>query len=46
MTKIEPDDKVKLKKILRLLYLPSGQYLDSRKVFKVFVICNNVNRIG
>jgi len=45
-TRTEPDDKVELRKILRLLHLPSGQYLGSGKVLKVFMIHNNVNRIG
>ena len=34
-----------LRKILGLLCLLPGQYLDSRKVLKVFVIYNNVERI-
>ena len=46
MTRIEPDDKVKLRKILRPLHLSLGQHLGSRKILKVFMICNNVNRIG
>ena len=46
MTKIEPDDKIELREILRLLYLPLGQHLGSKKILKVFMICNNVNRIG
>jgi len=45
MTRIEPNDKVELREVLRLLYLPLGQHLGSRKVLKVFVICNNINRI-
>jgi len=44
-TRIESDDKVELREILRLLCLSSGQYLGSGKVLKVFIICNNVNRI-
>ena len=46
MTRTEPDDKVKLREILGPLCLPPGQHLDSRKVLKVFVICNNVDGIG
>ena len=42
----EPDDKVKLREILRLPCLSLGQYLGSRKIFKVFMICNNVDGIG
>jgi len=45
-TKIESDDKVELREVLRPLYLPPGQNLDSRKVLKVFMIYNNVNGIG
>jgi len=45
MTRIEPDNRVELREVLRLLYLPLGQYLGSRKILKVFMICNNVDRI-
>jgi len=45
MTKTEPNDKVELKKVLRPLYLSLGQHLDNRKILKVFMICNNINRI-
>ena len=44
-TRVEPDDKVKLEKILRPLCLPLGQYLGSRKILKVFIIYNNINGI-
>jgi len=43
---MEPDDKVKLREVLRLLCLSLGQYLGGGKVLKVFVIYNNINRIG
>ena len=43
---MEPNNNVELKEILKLLYLPPGQHLGSRKILKVFIICNNVNRIG
>ena len=43
MTRIEPNDKVELRKILRPPYLPLGQHLGSRKIFMIY---NNVNRIG
>jgi len=43
---MEPDDKVELREVLGLLYLPLGQYLGSGKILKVFIVCNNVNRIG
>ena len=46
MTRIEPDDKVELREIFEPLCLPLGQHLDSRKILKVFMICNNVDRIG
>jgi len=46
MTRMEPDNKVELRKILRLLCLPLGQHLGSRKILKVFMIHNNVNGIG
>jgi len=46
MTRVEPDDKVELGEILRPLCLPPDQYLSSRKILKVLIIHNNVNRIG
>jgi len=46
MTRVEPDDKIKLRKVLRPPCLPLGQHLGSRKILKVFMICNNVDRIG
>jgi len=45
-TRMKPDDKIELKEILGPLHLYSGQYLGSRKILKVFMIYNNVNRIG
>ena len=45
MTRVESDDKVELEEILRLLHLPPGQYLGSRKILKVFMIYNNVDGI-
>ena len=45
-TRMEPDDKIELRKILRLLCLSLDQHLGSRKILKVFMICNNINRIG
>jgi len=45
MTKTEPDNKVELGDVLRPLHLPLGQYLGSRKILKVFIIHNNVDRI-
>ena len=46
MIRAEPNDKVELGKILSILCLPWGQHFGSRKILKVFMICNNVNRIG
>jgi len=46
ITKVEPDDKVELEKVLRPPHLPLGQYLGSRKILKVFMICNNIDKIG
>ena len=43
---MEPDDKVELGKVLGLLCLPPGQYLGSRKILKVLMICNNIDEIG
>ena len=45
-TRAEPDDKVKLGEILRPLCLSPGQYLGSKKILKVLMICNNINGIG
>jgi len=45
-TRVEPDDKVKLGEVLRPLHLPPGQYLGSRKILKVLMICNNIDGIG
>jgi len=46
ITRAEPDDKVELEEVLGPLYFPPGQYLGSRKILKVLMIHNNVNRIG
>ena len=45
-TKMKPDDKIKLKEILRLPCLLSDQHFSNGKILKVFMIYNNVNRIG
>jgi len=42
--RVESDNKVELREILRLPYLSLDQYLSSRKILKVFIICNNINR--
>jgi len=46
ITRIEPNNKVELREILGPLYLFPGQHLGSRKVFKIFIIHNNIDRIG
>jgi len=46
MTRAEPDDKIELREVLGPPYLPLGQYLGSRKILKVLMICNNVDGIG
>ena len=46
MTRTEPDDKVELGEVLGPLCLPPGQYLGSRKILKVLMIYNNIDRIG
>jgi len=45
-TRVEPDDKVELEEVLGPPHLSLGQYLSSRKILKVFMIHNNVDRIG
>ena len=46
MTRAESDDKVELGEVLRLLHLPPGQHLGSRKILKILMIYNNINGIG
>jgi len=46
MTRTEPDDKVELEEVLRLLHLPLGQHLGSRKILKIFMIHNNIDGIS
>jgi len=46
MTRTEPDDKIELEEVLRPPHLPLGQYLGSRKILKVLMICNNIDGIG
>ena len=45
-TRVEPDDKIELGKVLGPPCLPLDQYLGSRKILKVLIICNNVDGIG
>jgi len=44
--RVESDNKVKLGEVLRPSYLPPGQYLGSRKILKILIICNNIDGIG
>ena len=46
ITRIEPNNKVKLGEVLRPLHLPPDQYLGSRKILKVLMIYNNIDGIG
>jgi len=46
MTRMEPDNKIELREVLEPPHLPPDQYLGSRKVLKVFVICDNIDGIG
>jgi len=46
MTRTEPYDKVILGEVLGPLYLPLDQYLGSRKILKILMICNNIDGIG
>jgi len=45
-TRVEPDDKVELGEVLRPLHLLLDQHLGSRKILKVFMIYNNINKVG
>ena len=45
-TRTEPDDKVELREVLESPCLPLGQHLGSRKVLKIFIIHDNIDRIG
>jgi len=46
MTRAKPDDKVELGEVLGPPHLPPDQYLGSRKILKVLMIHNNIDRIG
>jgi len=46
VTRVEPNNKVKLEEVLGPPCLPLGQYLGSRKILKVLMIYNNINGIG
>ena len=46
ITRAKSNDNVELRKILKSPCLPPDQYLGSRKILKVFMIHNNVDRIG
>ena len=43
---MEPNDKVKLGEVLGPPHLSPGQYFGGRKILKVLMIRNNVDRIG
>jgi len=45
-SRVEPNDKIELGKVLGPPCLPPDQYLGSRKILKVLMICNNVDGIG
>ena len=45
-TRTKPDNKIKLRKVLGLLYLSLDQHLGSRKILKIFMICDNVDGIS
>ena len=45
MARIESNDKIELREVFGLLYLSLGQYLGSKKILKVFIIYNNIDRI-
>ena len=45
-TRMEPDDKVELGKVLGPPRLPPDQYLGGRKILKILMIHNNVDGIG
>ena len=46
ITRMEPEDKIKLGEILGLPHLPSDQYLGKRKILKILMIYNNIDGIG
>jgi len=45
-TRTELDNKVELREVLGPPHLPLGQHLGSGKVLKIFMICNNIDRIS
>jgi len=45
-TRAESDNKVELGEVLEPPCLPLGQDLGSRKILKVFMICNNIDGIS
>jgi len=46
MTRVEPNDKIELEKVLGPPCLSPGQYLGSRKILKILMIHNNIDGIG
>ena len=45
-TRAELDNKVELEEVLGPLCLSPDQYLSSRKILKILMIYNNIDRIG
>ena len=45
ITRTESDDKIELRKVLKLLCLSLDQHLGNRKILKVFIVCDNVDGI-
>ena len=44
MFRTEYNDKIELREILELLQLSLDQHLDSKKILKIFIIYNNIDR--
>ena len=44
ISKAKPNDKIKLGEIFKPLCLSANQHLGSRKILKIFIIYNNVDR--
>jgi len=46
MTRMEPNNKVELREILKPLCLPLDQYLGNGKILKILMFCDNIDGIG
>ena len=44
MFRAKPNDKVELREIFESLYIFLDQHLGNRKILKIFIICNNINK--